>query len=758
MAEPALAGPRRLRAGTIDLYLIRGVAGPFLAVILGLTLLMMLERALRVIQLLAASGADLGFFAPMMVQLVPYYLNLALPAAFMVALMLLVARLDDHLELEAMLAAGLSLGRIAAPLAGFGVFVALAGLAVGGWLEPIGRHGFNSLKAEAINAGRIGALPPRAFHQPADGLAITFDRRDADGRIGGAFVWQRTRDGTALTLTGAEAGIGFDPEGRRLAVQLRHGRYLATRPGEAPVTLVFDRLDLGDSLRLEEAEWTRGWSQKELTLSELVAGMGRPHPRISEAEYRTELYSRLARTLSIPLIPLLVLPLAFATKNGRRGLGLLLGGVILAGFHHAINFARQPALAGEVAPEAAIGGVAAACAALVLLIFWSGRHLPSRSPIADALKPAGDALARLKPREGRLRSPGGRTLATYIAWRFGKWALGAALAVLLLLQLVDVVEKGEEFAARHMGPGDVALYAWLRLPALLHQAIPIAALAGAMAVFAALGRSLEMVAIRAAGLSQYRVLAMALPVPILLALASWTLAEKAAPASEARLAAWWAESDPTPARADRWFRIGEEIVRAGGASPDGTRLEGVEIFRRDERGLLTEQISARTALRAETGWVLSAGTRTGFEGNRAIRTRFDRLAWATPLQPGDVSLFFARSPFLSAEAARRSLDEAAPVSASAALFATRLQRAWAEPLAPFVMLLLALPLAFAAAQRRLPWPTLLYAAGGGLLYLTMDGLLTVAGQVGALPPAIGAWTAPALFILGGLTLLVYRER
>lgn len=758
MAEPRA---RARRGGTIlSLYLVRGTVVPFLAITLGACIAMMLERALRVMRMLAESGADISFFPAMMAQLVPYYLNLALPAAFMAALVLLVARLDDNLELEAMLAGGLSLGRIAAPLALFGVLVGLASLIVGGWLEPVGRHGFNSLKAAAINSGRIGGLQPRAIYHPAEDLAFTFDRRSSGGAVRGAFVWQRLRDGTELILTGAEARIGVAADAARFAIRLGSGRYAAERPGHAPVTLAFDALDIGESLLREETGWARGRNQKELTLSELVAGLGRPNPRIGEAHYRTEIYSRLARAASIPLIPFLVLPLAFATKNGRRSLGILLGGVFLAGFHHAINFAREPAFAGTVSPEAAIGGVTAVAIAIVVTVFRSGRHLPSRSPIAAVLKPLGDGLGRLRPGGRRPRGPSGGTLALYVAGRLGKWALISAIAIVLLLQLVDLAERGDEFAERNMGAVDVLHHSWLMLPPMLHQAIPIAALAGAMAAFAGLRRSREMVAIRAAGLSQYRLLAMALPVPLLLAISSYALAEHTVPASQARLAAWWAATDPEPRPAEaraRWFRIGGEIVRARAASPDGARLEGIEIFRRDSRGLLTERLSASAADETGGRWSLTGVARTRYEANRALRERTARMGWGTPLRAADVAAFFAAAPTLSADSARRSLEAEAPVSRGGALFATRLQRAWTEPLAPVVMLLLALPLAF-APQRRAGWPALLYAAGGGLLYLTLDGTLTVAGQVGALPPLAAAWLAPALFILGGLTVLVYWER
>ena len=74
------------------------------------------------------------------------------------------------------------------------------------------------------------------------------------------------------------------------------------------------------------------------------------------------------------------------------------------------------------------------------------------------------------------------------------------------------------------------------------------------------------------------------------------------------------------------------------------------------------------------------------------------------------------------------------------------------------MLLLALPLAFASPRTGVAWPALLYAGGGGLLYLVADGVFTVAAQVGALPPLAGAWAAPVLFGLGALTVLLYSER
>src|SRR3569623_2180321 len=94
------AAPRRWRPGLIDLYLVRSLAGPFLLALAIALTAMMLDRALSLAQEMAAAGAHLRYFLPLLARLVPGHFGLALPAALMLALMFLVARLDESVELE----------------------------------------------------------------------------------------------------------------------------------------------------------------------------------------------------------------------------------------------------------------------------------------------------------------------------------------------------------------------------------------------------------------------------------------------------------------------------------------------------------------------------------------------------------------------------------------------------------------------------------------------------------------------------------
>src|SRR3546814_12919461 len=76
---------------------------------------LLLERLLRLFNLLAETGSPFGVVLELAANLVPHYLGLALPAGFFIAVFVAVARLSEENELDAMLASGLSIYRLSRP-------------------------------------------------------------------------------------------------------------------------------------------------------------------------------------------------------------------------------------------------------------------------------------------------------------------------------------------------------------------------------------------------------------------------------------------------------------------------------------------------------------------------------------------------------------------------------------------------------------------------------------------------------------------
>ncbi len=102
--------------------------------------------------------------AQLAANLVPHYLGLALPVAFFVALFIVIAKLSDGSEIDALLASGQSLTRVAAPFVLWvGVFLMVFSLIVFGYMQPYSRYAYRAVMHEAINAGWNGKLNGGAF-------------------------------------------------------------------------------------------------------------------------------------------------------------------------------------------------------------------------------------------------------------------------------------------------------------------------------------------------------------------------------------------------------------------------------------------------------------------------------------------------------------------------------------------------------------------------------------------------------------------
>jgi hypothetical protein len=104
------------RPSILDRYLLRMLIAPAGAV-LGVTLVaFLLDQTLHLIDQLAANGARLSYLFGLVTDLVPYELGLALPASFFVSMFIVIARLDEESEIDAILSGGVSFERIVAPL------------------------------------------------------------------------------------------------------------------------------------------------------------------------------------------------------------------------------------------------------------------------------------------------------------------------------------------------------------------------------------------------------------------------------------------------------------------------------------------------------------------------------------------------------------------------------------------------------------------------------------------------------------------
>ena len=81
----------------------------------------------------------------------------------------------------------------------------------------------------------------------------------------------------------------------------------------------------------------RGEDEREMTLLELWAATRDPPAHIDPWEISAELNGRLVRILTLPLLPLMAIPLAIDRVRGQRSYGLVAGLAMLIAFHQFLQ-------------------------------------------------------------------------------------------------------------------------------------------------------------------------------------------------------------------------------------------------------------------------------------------------------------------------------------------------------------------------------------------------------------------------------------
>jgi len=382
----------------IDRYLLRLAFWPMLGA-MGVTLIaLLLERILRLLDMLSASSDRFGFVAQLAVNLVPHYLGLTLPAAFFLALVVVVNRMNQSSEIDALLAAGVSLTRLAAPYLCLAAALTAVSVLVFGFLQPYSRYAYRAVLHTAQNAGWNGLVPAETILAPSKDLTMTTDEADAAGQqLSRIFIRRITDKGREEITTAQMAEVRRTSDGQNVRLELQNGQQLRFNDQGRPEILSFKtftmQLPMTGPARLLRA---RGGDERELTLFELWNQAHRGASTIPKETLKAELYGRLARAFSLPLLPLLAVPLGLAAKRSGRAPGAIVGGLLLLAFHHMVQLGQGLAEKGRVSPEVAVGGPFLIFALIAFTVFITSRKRPGETPIGQLMEHLGAAMARMR--------------------------------------------------------------------------------------------------------------------------------------------------------------------------------------------------------------------------------------------------------------------------------------------------------------------------------------------------------------------------
>lgn len=313
----------------LSLYLLRHLLVAMLFVTAGLTLIIWLTQALRLLEVVVDGGAPVGLFLKLMLVTLPTFLAVVLPITLLAAILFTYNRLTMDSELLVMRAAGVGPVALGRPALLLGIAVTLACYALTLEVAPWANRELVRMERLARSSYSTVFLREGVFNDVGDGLTIYIRRRRPDGELEGLLIHD-TRVPEKPATVMAERGATVEGDaGTRVVVYNGHRQEVDLATGRMS-RLLFDRYAV--DLQVFEPEFaSRVPDPRERSVGELLDARDDPGALGMEASrLSSELHQRLTQPLAGIGFAVIALAAMLTGEFNRRGQSRKVLGAVLA--------------------------------------------------------------------------------------------------------------------------------------------------------------------------------------------------------------------------------------------------------------------------------------------------------------------------------------------------------------------------------------------------------------------------------------------
>jgi lipopolysaccharide export system permease protein len=386
----------------IDRYIARLILAPLLATLALASMLLVLDKMLRLFDFVVTEGGPVGVVWRMLANLVPEYLALGIPLGLLLGTLLAFRKLALSTELDSLKAVGLSYTRLLRVPYVFAVVLMALNVAIVGFVQPVARYGYQQLRFD-LRSGALGAsIKVGEFTNLGKRMTLRVEASQDQGRLlHGVFVRAETRDGRTIAVTADHGTFLATDDPDVILLRLSNGRLVHNSPRyKAPRVLSFRIQDLPVDLPAVARFRGRGRDEEqEMTIPELFRfGAAAAVPPATRNAVRANFHYRVTEIVMMLLMPLLAVALAVPPKRSTSGLGIFLAIIMVVAYHKVNQYAEEMAALGRVDPLIALWTPFLLFAALIMWMYWTLAYKPGGQPIGGLER----AFSKLGKGFGRL--------------------------------------------------------------------------------------------------------------------------------------------------------------------------------------------------------------------------------------------------------------------------------------------------------------------------------------------------------------------
>jgi lipopolysaccharide export system permease protein len=342
----------------LDRYILRELAIPFVLGLAVFTSILLIVRILKLVEMVVNRGVPLGQMLRIFSYILPAFLEVTVPMALLLAILVAFGRLSSDSEIIALRAAGIGLYRLLAPVAGFATVVALLTLGLSLYARPWGNSLLRTGLYEIIRTRAVAGIKPKIFNDEFSGLVIYVDRIEpASDTLEGILIAD-TREPSMHNTVYAENGSVFTNEAlQTLTLRLeRGGIYSAGAGGDGYQDTRFTTYDITLDLNTALAQLrNRPKDASEMTLTELraaiAANAAQGAPSFAE---RVEVQRKFSIPFACLVFAALGVPLGIQPSRAVHSRGFSLSLLLIFLYYMLLTFGQNLGERGALPPLPAV--------------------------------------------------------------------------------------------------------------------------------------------------------------------------------------------------------------------------------------------------------------------------------------------------------------------------------------------------------------------------------------------------------------------
>ncbi|SEA07367.1 lipopolysaccharide export system permease protein [Desulfuromusa kysingii] len=355
-----------------------------------------------------------------------------------------------------------------------------------------------------------------------------------------------------------------------------------------------------------------------------------------------------------------------------------------------------------------------------------------------------------------------KILNRFLIQHFSRILILCVTAFIGIYLLIDFFEKVDDFIDHKAALSDYLVYISNNIPVIFAQILPLAILTAMVLTLGGLSRTNEVTAMRACGISLWRIVQPLMGLVLVLSFLLLLLNEFAIPWNTKQLNTLLevklkGKTQVQLTRNEIWYRSNSRIINIAIAHPQDQKLEGVVIFTFDEQQKIKQRQDIDQAIFINGRWFASNLTNRKFDANSGDMLNVDQLE--------NVALDLDRTPedfsgrenmnnelnFRQLLAVAKKLDQEGYNSTRQRV---DMHNRIAAPFTCLIMGFLGIPFALQRGRNSNLALGIGLSLGIGVVYFIIQSLVTAFGYSNALPPIFAAWTANFIFLLLGIWLLL----